>query len=95
VSKAIAPVALQALKEALTDVYWYKQDLWGFVTNTISDSCILARLNWDAYKRTIVTTLVDDLARNQERHQEDLLKLIVEVTRIDDFTYLRQLEDGQ
>ena len=92
--RVIAPAAINALKQALTHVYWYKSDLKSFLLNTISNPSILSRLNWDDYKRNIVTTLVEFLARDQEKYQGDLLRLISEVTRIRDFTHLRQLEDG-
>lgn len=34
-SKRIVPAALLALKQALTDVYWYKSDLRSFLTSTL------------------------------------------------------------
>jgi hypothetical protein len=57
--KKIAPAAILALKEALASVYWYKSDLRSFLLHTLSDASLLARLNWDDYKRNIVSTLVD------------------------------------
>ena len=93
--KMIAPAAINALTEALTNIYWYKSELRSFIMNTISDSSILAKLNWEEYKRNIVSTLVNFLARNQDTYQNDLLKLITEVTKIDDFTHLERLEDGK
>ncbi len=92
--KLISPAAINALKHALTHVYWYKSDLRSFLLNAISNPAILSSLNWEDYKRNIVTTLVEFLARDQDKHQGDLLRLISEVTRIRDFTHLRQLEDG-
>ena len=52
--KRIAPAALSALKLALTHIYWYKNDLRSFLTNCLTDTTVLARLNWQAYKRDIV-----------------------------------------
>ena len=92
--RVIAPAAINALKQALTHVYWFKSDLRSFLQNTISNPGILSRLNWDDYKRNIVTALVEILAREQDKYQRDLLRLIYEVTRIRDFTHLRRLEDG-
>lgn len=92
--RVIAPAAINALKQALTHVYWYKSDLRSFLLNTISNPGILSRLNWDDYKRNIVTTLVEFLAKDQDNYQGDLLRLISEVTRMRNFTHLRQLEDG-
>ena len=93
--KIIAPVASNALKEALTSIYWYKSDLRSFIMNTISDSSLLARINWEDYKRNIVANIIDFLSNHQETYQNDLLKLIVEVIKIDDFSHLRRLEDGK
>lgn len=93
-SRVIAPAAINALKEALTHVYWYKRDLRSFLQNTISSPAILSKLNWNDYKRNIVTTLVDFLAKDQHKYQSDLLRLISEVTRMRDFSHLRRLEDG-
>jgi hypothetical protein len=94
-TKVIAPVAINALKEALTSIYWYKSDLRSFIMNTISDSSLLARINWEDYKRNIVTNIIDFLSNHQETYQNDLLKLIDEVIKIDDFSHLRRLEDGK
>lgn len=93
--KIIAPVAINALKEALTSIYWYKSDLRSFIMNTISDSSLLARINWEDYKRNIVANIIDFLSNQQETYQNDLLKLMVEVIKIDDFSHLRRLEDGK
>jgi hypothetical protein len=76
-------------------VYWYKSDLRSFLQNTISDPAILARVNWEDYKRNIVATVVDYLARDQATYQGDLLRLMNEVVSIRDFSHLEKLEDGK
>ena len=93
--RTIAPAAINALREALTCVYWYKSDLRSFLQNTISDPAILARVNWEDYKRNIVATVVDYLARDQATYQGDLLRLMSEVVSIRDFSHLEKLEDGK
>lgn len=93
-TKRIAPAALNALKEALTNIYWYKSDLRSFIMNTVNDTNILAKLDWNDYKRNIVTLLVNYLARNQDTYQNDLLRLMSEVIKIEDFSHLSRLEDG-
>jgi hypothetical protein len=90
----ITPAALVTLKEALSSVYWYKRDLKSFLTNCLSDPQILARVDWEDYKHNIVGRLIDFLARHQDQYQADLLRLITEVTRMDDFSHLERLEDG-
>ena len=91
----VAPVAIQALKDSLSQIYWYKSDLRSFITQSIDDPYLLARVNWDDYKRNIVTRLVDMLASNQDTHLGTLLTLIANVVAMNDFSHLEQLEDGK
>ena len=93
-SKKISPASLQALKEALTNVYWYKSELRSFLTQCLSDPEVLSRLNWSEYKRNIIATLVDHLAMNEEVYQRDLIRLMSEVSNVVDFSHLEKLEDG-
>lgn len=90
----ISPAAINALKEALTHAYWYKNRLKDFLYYSISDPTVLSKLNWDTYKRNIVSDLVDYLARNQESYRDDILTLMYELTKITDFSHLEKLEDG-
>jgi len=82
------------LKEAHTLIYWYKPDLRSFLYHSLDAPEVLARLNWDDYKRNVVSRLVDHLARNQQKYQGQLIKLMTEVCRVDDFSHLKHLEDG-
>jgi hypothetical protein len=93
-TKRITPAAINALKEALTNVYWYKSDLRSFIMNTVNDTSMLAKLDWSDYKRNIVTLLVNNLARSEDIYQNDLLRLMSEVIKIEDFSHLSRLEDG-
>ena len=92
--KRIAPAALNALKSALAHIYWYKKDLRSFLTNCMTDATVLARLNWQAYKRDIVNQLVDHLAARESQYQADILRLMGEIARFDDFSHLEVLDDG-
>ena len=92
--KIIAPVALNALKEALSQIYWYKKDLKTFLLNCISDQKLLARINWDDYKRAIVNNIVDSMSLNQDKYQNDLINLMIETARIRDFSHLEHLDDS-
>lgn len=94
-TKIISPAALQALKEALTHIYWFKSELRSFLSHTLSDPSILGRLNWEDYKRNIVATLVEHLAKNEDVYQRDIIRLMDEVARVNDFSHLRKLDDGQ
>lgn len=93
-AKRIAPAALNALKEALTHVYWYKSDLRSFLTHCLADTALLARLDWTDFKRNIVMQLVEVLARNEDVYQRQLLRLMAEVARVTDFSHLARLDDG-
>ncbi len=93
-AKVIAPAALHTLKEALSAVYWYKSDLRSFLTNSLSDPQVLARVNWEDFKRSIVGAVVDHLSSNQDVYQADLLRLMTEVARMESFAHLERLEDG-
>jgi hypothetical protein len=93
--KSISPIAINALVEALTNIYWYKSELRSFLTHTISDASILSRLNWDDYKRNIVSNLVNFLAKHQDTYQYDLLRVMTEICRINDYSHLEKLEDGK
>jgi len=93
--KVIAPAAIVALEEALTDIYWYKADLRSFLSSALSNPAILGRVNWADYKRNIVAFVLDFLARNEEKYQADILWLMREVSRVDDFSHLERLEDGE
>lgn len=93
-TKKIAPAALVALQDALTHIYWYKPDLRSFLSTVIENRAIISYLNWDDRKRNIVRELVDFLARNEDQYQADLVRLIVEVCRMTDFSHLQRLDDG-
>lgn len=93
--KKISPAALNSLKDALTLVYWYKRELRSFLANCLTDDAILARLDWQNYKRDIVDQLVDRLAKRQSDNLSDILRLMSEVASFDDFSHLEGLEDGE
>jgi hypothetical protein len=93
-NKKIAPAALHALKEALSKVYWYKSDLRSFLTHCLNDTSLVSRLDWQEYKRNVVAGLVDFLAKNENVYQRELLRLMHEVSTVDDFSHLERLDDG-
>jgi hypothetical protein len=63
--------------------------------SAIQNPELLARVNWDDYKRNIVRTIIDFMVRDEARYQDELLRLMVEVSRITDFSHLARLEDGK
>lgn len=93
-AKRLTPAAVVALKEALCAIYWYKSDLRSFLQQSLSNPAILAAQNWDAYKRQIVSDLIDYLCRDQDKHLGDLTKLCFSVCEMSTFRHLEQLEGG-
>ena len=93
-TKRLTPAAVPALKEALCAVYWYKADLKSFLQQCLSNPSVLATLNWDSYKRQVVSDLVDYLVRDQDKHLGDLTRLCNEVCSITTFEHLQQLDGG-
>jgi len=91
----IASAAIVALREALTTLYWYKGDLRSFLTSTLTNPALLNRLNWGDYKRNVVGQLIGFLESRPDEYQADLLKLMTEVARVDDFSHLERLEGGR
>jgi hypothetical protein len=93
-TKILSPAAIVALKEALCQVYWYKNQMQGFVRQCLSNPAVLATLNWSDPKRQIASDLVDYLARDQAKYLGDLTRLCHEICSISSFPHLEQLEDG-
>ncbi|VDN47061.1 conserved protein of unknown function [Petrocella atlantisensis] len=91
----VSATAIENLKEALCSIYWYKSPLRSFLGNCISDNRILSQVDWDQYKRQIVSDIVDILCKNQEKHLGDIRRLISEVLKMSNFRHLEELEDGK
>ncbi len=91
--KKLSAIAANYLKEALCAIYWYKNDLRSFLDKCIYDKNILTNVNWDNYKRQIVSDVIDMLY-DQEKYIGDLRRLLNEVCQMDNFYHLEQLEDG-
>lgn len=51
----ISAAGVSYLTEALCVVYWYKNDLRSFLDKCIYDRNVIAGVNWNNYKRQIVT----------------------------------------
>lgn len=87
--KKISPQAVLALKEALTLVFWKKDDLRDFLNLTLEKSTIISTINWDVAKRESVKELIARMSSRQDIYKEDLVNLILAVS---DFTEFPQLE---
>jgi hypothetical protein len=92
--KKVGPAALIALKEALTAVYWYKNDLRSFITYTIKNNTIMSTIDWqDNVKYQSVSELVDRMAARPDLYHDDLLSLFREVANFTNFSHLKRCED--
>lgn len=94
-NKRLSPIAIQALQEALTQVYWYKQDLKRFLVAGLGGTTLVNRVNWDNPKRQIVSDLIEILCSDQDRYLGELRFLLKEVSEFRDFSHLERLEDGK
>lgn len=93
-SKVISAAAIQALKEALVSIYWYKNDLRSFLQNCISDSRNVSLVDWGNYKRQIVSDIVDFLCADQEKYLGDIRRIFHEVSKMERFRHLEHLDDS-
>ncbi len=93
--KTISPAALNALRDALVRIYWYKSDLRSFVTACLPAAAVPRTVNWQANKRDTVNHLVDYLAARPSDHLLDTLRLMEEVARFENFRHLQVLDDGR
>lgn len=91
----ISAVAIQQLKEALCNIYWYKSDLKSFLISCINSKDIIYGVNWDNYKRQIVSDIIDELVSDQGKYLGDIRRLLYEVSRMESFRHLEQLDDGR
>ena len=95
-TQRISASVLHPLKEALTQVFWYKKDLRAFLSACIpSATGLVAQLDWTDYKRNVVSQLVDTLAAHQEKYLDSLLDLLLAVSEITDPAHLRKVDDGE
>jgi hypothetical protein len=93
--KTFSPDAIIALKEALTNIYWKKQDLRSFVYHTIENKLLISTIDWDNNKKAeSVGILIDRMVARSDLYQNDLLRLFDVVMHFNDFTHLRQWDDA-
>lgn len=93
--KKISPQAILALKEALSVIFWKKEELRDFIKLTLHNSAIVGTLNWEGTKRESVKELIERMINRQDIYQEDLMNLLLAVTDFTDFPHLEFWdEDG-
>jgi hypothetical protein len=88
-TQRISTQALIALKDALANVYWKKDELKKFVELTIENSGIVSTIDWSGVpKAESVSILIDRMAARQDLYQSDLIMLLRETSNIEDFSHL-------
>jgi hypothetical protein len=91
------PEVIQALKEAMRNIYWYKDDLRLFFLSCEVPNNIITKQGWhdpQEYKVRIVGNVLDDLISMGETGLGYIRRTIQTILDIHNFDYLRSLEDG-
>ncbi len=83
--------AIPLLKNALSQVYYFKDDLKDFLIACLGDRRFVSSFDWDQYKRHTVSDIVNALM--ERKTVTALLKLAQEVSGFTDFSHLA--EHGQ
>lgn len=91
--KKISPQAILALKEALSVIYWKKEDLSDFVKLTIENKAIVGTVNWSCTKRESVKELISRMTSRPDIYDRDLMNLLIGVTDFTDFSNLDYWDD--
>jgi hypothetical protein len=86
--KKISPQAIMALKEALSVIFWKKDDLKDFLKLSLDKSTIINTINWDGTKRETVKELVERMTSRLDLYENDLMNLLLAVTDITEFPQL-------
>lgn len=95
IAKRLSPIAINALKDALCSIYWYKNDLRSFLQNCVVCKSLILNANWGNYKRQIVLDIVDEMCSDQDKYLGDIRRVLIETVKMTNFVHLEQLEDGK
>jgi len=93
--KKISPQAILALKEALSVIFWKREDLQDFIKLSIENNAIVGTINWGGTKREAVKELIERMTNRPDIYKTDLMHLLLAVTDFNDFSNLKYWdEDG-
>ena len=93
--KRVSFAALEALREALACVWWYRGDLGRFTELRAASSRSSRDSISTGYKRDVAGQLTDALAADSQ-YTPALLDLMSELSSLDDsFPHLERLDDGK
>lgn len=94
-NKKISPQAILALKEALSVIFWKKEELQDFTKLSIENPAIIGTINWNTTKRESVKELIERMLNRQDLYKNDLMNLMTSVSDMNDFSHLKFWdEDG-
>jgi hypothetical protein len=94
--KQFSPAANQALKEALTQIYWRKKDIRSFIYHTIQNKAIVSTIDWkNNVKNESIHILIDRMVARLDLYHNDLLRLFDAVMHFDDYSHLRQWDNPE
>ncbi|MBD1917889.1 MULTISPECIES: hypothetical protein [Cyanophyceae] len=94
--KKLSPNAIQALKEALTHIYWRKQDLRSFIYHTVENKLFISTIDWDNNRKAeSAGILVERMIERPDLYEKDLLNLFDVTMHFDDFSHLKQWDDPE
>jgi hypothetical protein len=94
-AKRLSPAATVALTNALSVVYWYKDDLRRFLKQCLPNADVLDELEWDNNsKKQIASALVSTLLNNQDKYVGHLTRLCRALCEITSFHHLEELDGG-
>ncbi|MFZ7308585.1 hypothetical protein ACLSZU_09005 [Avibacterium avium] len=91
-NKQLTPAALVALKDALTNIYWYKRDLKSFLLNSLPTNIQIHNIDWALTKREIISIIIDKLA--QKQYTEILIKLAQDICQFNNFEHLAHIDNS-
>lgn len=91
--KKISPQAIMALKEALSVIFWKKDDLKDFLKLTIENKTIISTISWSGLKRETVKELIERMTSSLDIYETDLMALLLNVTDKTDFPELEFWDD--
>jgi hypothetical protein len=93
-NKIISPAAINALKDALTHIYWTKDDLKRYVYNTITNKAIVDTIDWANLKKyESASVLIDRMCARQDFYREDLFALFEQTVNFNDLSHLKRWDD--
>ena len=91
--KKFSPQSIFSLKEALSVVFWRKDDLKDFLTIAIENNAIVNSISWSGTKRQTVNELIERMINRLDLYNNDLLNLFIAVSDLDDFSNLKFWDD--